>query len=372
MANSPDRTIRVGIIGVGQIGQRHIETYRSIPGVEVAAICGRRLEPTREVAQRFGIPEVHTGVHELLARPDLEAVDVCLHNNLHRPVTVAALEAGKHVYCEKPMAGSYRDAEAMLAAARRSGRMLAIQLATLFAPETKAAELLIRQDALGKLYYASSAGVRRRGRPYVDGYGTPAFVQKELAGGGALYDMGVYHLGQVLFLLGNPQPGRISGRLYQETELDPVRKEESGYNVEELGVGFVQLAGGISLQVFEAWAAHLGSHPGSVILGSQGGIQLTPFTFYHNQGEMELDSTTDLKSLEWRLHTVRGFGNAYDGPQEHWIAALQGRVSLLPTAEVALNAMLISEGITLSDRLGREVTAEEVVAQSPTTALPLP
>jgi predicted dehydrogenase len=371
MGANPDRVIRIGIIGAGQIGQRHIETYQSIPGVEVAAVCGRRPEPTRAAAQRFGIPHATTDIGELLARPDLEAVDVCLHNNLHAPVTVAALEAGKHVYCEKPMAGSYRDAAAMLAAARRADRLLSIQLATLFAPETKAAEHLIRQGALGRLYYASSMGLRRRGRPYVDGYGTPAFVQKELTGGGALFDMGVYHLAQVLYLLGNPAPERLTGRLYQETEMDPARQAESGYDVEELGVGFVRLAGGISLQVFEAWAAHLGNQPGSFLLGSQGGVQLAPFAYYHSQGDLELDSRADLNSLEYRLHNVRGTGTAYDGPQAHWIAALRGRVPLLPTAEVALNTMLVSEGLALSDRLGREVTAEEVIEQSVSTALPL-
>jgi hypothetical protein len=84
---------------------------------------------------------------------------------------------------------------------------------------------------------------------------------------------------------------------------------------------------------------------------------------------LNLDATINLEAFAYRLHTVRDSGDAYDGPQEHWIAALQGRVPLLPTAELALNTMLISEGIYLSSQLGREVTAEEVRASSVSTAV---
>jgi predicted dehydrogenase len=84
---------------------------------------------------------------------------------------------------------------------------------------------------------------------------------------------------------------------------------------------------------------------------------------------LDLDATTNLGAFAYRLHTVRDNGDAYDGPQEHWIAALQGRVPLLPTAELALNTMLISEGIYLSSQLGREVTAEEVMSESVSTAV---
>jgi len=68
----------------------------------------------------------YTDFRELLKRDDIEAVDVCLHNNLHMPVTVAALQAGKHVYCEKPMAGAYCDAEMILRVAHAQGKLLSI------------------------------------------------------------------------------------------------------------------------------------------------------------------------------------------------------------------------------------------------------
>jgi predicted dehydrogenase len=364
-----NRAIRVGVIGVGQIGKKHLETYLSLPGVEVVAIAGRDPERTRSVAQDYNIKNWTTDFHQLIARDDIYAVSVCLHNNLHRDPTISALEAGKHVYCEKPMAGSYRDAEAMLSASRRTGKLLSIQLSTLFSSETKAAKVAIDEGWLGNPYYAQSANSRRRGRPYVDGYGTPAFVRKEQAGGGALYDTGVYQIANLLYLMNNPAVLRISGRTYQETAVDPARFKASGYNVEELGVGLVHLEEDITMSIVEAWAIHLDQAGGSYLVGSLGGIRLNPFGMYHSLGDLDLDIKADLQAFEYRLHNVRENGDAYDGPQQHWIAALQGRVPLLPTAEIALNTMLISEGIYLSDHSGREVTAAEVRELSVSTAM---
>ncbi|GIV78058.1 Gfo/Idh/MocA family oxidoreductase [Litorilinea aerophila] len=361
--------IRVGVIGVGQIGKRHLQNYSGIEGAEVVAIADINEAEAKRVGALFGIPNVYTDFRQLLARDDIDAVDVCLHNNFHMPVTVAALEAGKHVFCEKPMAGSYVDAARMLETAERTGRKLSIQIQNLFDRETKAAKALIDGGHLGRLYHARSTGHRRRGRPFVDGYGSPTFVQKQNAAGGALYDMGVYHISTILYLLGNPAVERISGKTYQELEMDEARRELSGYNVEELGLGFVRMADGITLDIIEAWAIQLDTIEGSSVVGTRGGVRLKPFGYFHTIGDLDLVSTADLDRFQFRLHTVRGHGDAYDGPQQHWIAALQGRVELLPTAQLALNTMLISEGIYLSNQLGREVTADEVREASVSTAV---
>ncbi|MBI1282555.1 MAG: gfo/Idh/MocA family oxidoreductase [Anaerolineaceae bacterium] len=364
--------VRIGIIGVGQIGKHHLERYSKIPNAHIVAISDINEAEARRVAALYNIPDVYTDFRELLKREDIEAVDVCLHNNLHMPMTVAALQAGKHVYCEKPMAGAYVDAEKMLTTAREVNKKLAIQFFSLFSEETKAAKSLIDAGQLGKLYHARSTGHRRRGRPYVDGYGTPLFVQKTHASGGALYDMGVYHIAQVLYLLGNPAPLTITGQTHQEIAMDDKRRKLSNYDVEELGLGFIRLAGGLSLDIIEAWAINLDKLEGSIVVGSDGGVRLDPFGYFRSVGDLDLNSTADLDAMMWRIHNVGDTGDAYDSSQHHWVAALQGRVELLPSAEIALNTMLISEGIYLSSQRGHEVTADEVKAASTSTAQPLP
>ena len=367
--NGAKSKIRVGVIGVGQIGKHHLATYAGIDSAEVVALADIDAGELERVGAIHSVDQLYTDFRQMLERDDLDAVDVCLHNNFHMPVTVAALQAGKDVFCEKPMAGSYADAAEMLARARSLGRRLSIQVNDLFSAETKAAKALIDGGHLGKLYHARSTGHRRRGRPYVDGYGSPTFVQKQNSAGGALYDMGVYHISTILYLLGNGDVLRISGKTYQEMDMDAGRRDASGYNVEELGLGFVRLQDNITVDIIEAWAIHLDTLEGSSVVGSKGGVRLNPFGFYQSVGHLDLNASADLERFTYRLHNVRGQGDEYDGPQQHWIAALQERVDLLPTAEIALNTMLISEGIYLSEKLGREVTSEEVKETSTSTAV---
>ncbi len=363
-----DKKIRIGMIGCGQIAQHHMRTYSGISDAQLVACCDVNETAARKAADEFHIPNVYTSISEMLKRDDMEAVDVCLHNNLHMPATVAGLEADKHVYCEKPMAGSYRDARTMWETAKKLGKKLHIQLSTLYSNETRAAKELIEAGELGELYHARSTGHRRRGRPYVDGYGTPTFVQKQNAAGGALYDMGVYHIAQVLYLLGNPSVERISGKTYQKLEMDEARRKTSGYNVEELGLGFVRFAGDMTMDIIEAWALNLDQIEGSCVLGTKGGVRLDPFGFFRSVGNLDIDGTVNLGAALYRWNNVKKI-IGYGGSQEHWIAALQGKVELIPTADIALNTMLISEGIYLSEARGREVTADEVVQSSISTAI---
>ena len=362
--------VRVGVIGVGQIGKQHLNNYaQKIPDAEVVAICDINDTELARVSELYKIQDTYHYFRDLLKRDDIEAVDVCVHNNLHNPITVAALQAGKNVYCEKPMAGTYIDALNMYKTAQAAGRKLSIQLNTLFEKPTKAAKAIIDEGLLGHIYHARSAGHRRRGRPFVDGYGTEKFVQKDISAGGALFDMGVYHISMMLYLLGNPAVERISGKTYQEMDMDPARRQSSGYNVEELGLGFVKLSQGLTLDIIESWAINLDKFDGSVIVGSQGGIRLDPFGFFYSVGDLDINGSAEMAGFDWRLHSLRENADAYDTAQQHWVAALQGRVPLLPTAELALRTAMISEGIYLSNKLGREVSAEEVEAMSVSTAV---
>ena len=363
------KKVRIGIIGVGQIGKSHLRNYAKIDDAEVVALADIDEPEGERVAKLFDIPNIYNNGYKMLERDDLDAVDVCLHNNLHMAGVVAALRAGNNVYCEKPMAGTYTDAETMYRVAQETGQLLHIQLGTLYSAETKAAKYLIDGGHLGNIYHARSTGFRRRGRPYVDGYGTFNFVRKDISAGGAFYDMGVYHIARMLYLLGNPEVLRITGKTYQETPIDPRRREISRYSVEELGMGFVRLENNMALDIIESWAIHLDGFGGSYVVGSEGGVRLEPFGYYHNIGDLELNTSADLGKFEYRQHNVHEIGDIYDSSQHHWIAVNQGRVELLPTAAVALNTMLISEGIYQSEKLGRELAADEVREMSKSTAV---
>lgn len=361
--------IRVGVIGAGQIAHAHLTNYRKVPEVRVVAVSDLFPEKVAAAKNEFDIPDGYADFQDLLARDDIDAVDVCVHNNKHAPLTIAALKAGKHVYCEKPMAGTYRDAADMLQAARDTGRHLHIQMGTLYSAETRAARRLIDDGHLGKIYYARSFGYRRRGRPFVDGYGSAAFVDKGISAGGALYDMGIYHIAQILHLIGNPAVVTVTGAAHQELDMDEARRSFSGYSVEEMGLGWVRMAGGISFDIEETWAVHHDGQESSKILGSQGGLRLSPLTFFSGVSDMPFSATIDVGSADARWHACDPETKYYASSQRHWAGALLGRVPLLLTAEYGLNAALISEGIYLSSKEGRELTGDEIRERSRSTAI---
>ena len=361
--------VKLGIIGVGQIGKSHINTYKTIPDADIVAVADINEAEAKRVAAANNIPHILTRFRDLLKMDEIDAVDVCLHNNYHAPVTIAALEAGKHVYCEKPMAGAYPDARKMYETAKKCGKKLSIQLSTLFSKETKAAKRLIDEGYVGKIYFAKSYGHRRRGRPWVDGYGSPAFVTKKNAQGGALYDMGVYHISNILYLVGNPEILTVSGATHDEIDKYEDRAKAAPWEVEELGLGFARLGGGISFVIEESWAIHSSGTDSPLIAGSKGGIKLAPFGYFATVADMPMDATFDLAGSDWRWHACFPTEACYDGPQQHWIAALLGRVPFIDTAAIALATMKISEGIYMSQKLGKEVTGADIEKKSKSTAL---
>ena len=358
--------VRIGIIGVGIIGKSHVQAYKAVPEAEVVAVADLRADEAARVAQEHGIPHVYTDYRELLRRDDVDSVDVCLHNRLHAPVTIAALEAGKNVYCEKPMSWTYAEARAMYETAQRLGRKLHVQVNTLYTADARGAKRLIEDGHLGEIYYAKSCHYRRRGRPWVDGYATPQFGQVATAGGGAMLDMAVYTISRMMWLLGNPPLVSVSGATYQKLEnIYPARRESGHFDVEELGMGLARLAGGITYFVEEAWAIHADQDDGEHVFGSRGGLRVEPLRYFTTLSDMEMDATFDTKAADVRWHRCDPLEEARDHSQRHWVWAQLGRVPLIDTAGLALKASMIVEGVYLSNALGREVTAAEIESAPP-------
>ena len=376
--------VEIGIVGAGNRGRAHAEAYADVDGATIVAVADVDEDAAIGLADTFEVPEVYGDYRDMLDDADLDAVSVCVHNNLHRPVTVDAADAGCHVFCEKPMAATYADAEAMASATDAADVHIGVQNVQLFADETRAARRLIDAGELGDPYYARGVFSRRRGRPYVDGYGTPSFVSTDVAGGGPILDVGTYVIGALLYLLGNAPVERVTGATFEHTDdaYEPElvgdaeqtyrdRLHESHYDVEDVGMGFARLANGSLLSLRAAWHEFLPGEP-SVVAGSQGGVQLDPFEFYTTTADYEATVSLDIDEFERRqglLASDDGYDpDGRDDQFGHWIDTLRGVIDEpIPTGEIALNSMLVMEGIYRSEAAGRELSAEEIAARSEST-----
>ena len=352
----PDQKLKVGIIGTGIIGKSHINRYQSMrEDVEIVGVADINETEAQRVAQENDIRHVFSDYRDLLKVDEIDSIDVCFPNFLHAPATIAALEAGKHIYCEKPMATTGAEAQAMYDTAQRTGKKLAVQMATVFSRETRTAKRLIEEGALGRVYYVKTSHYRRRGRVYVDGYATPHFVQKEKSGGGTLVDMGIYHMAQMVYLLNNPEIETVTASTFQELDMDEKRRTESGYNVEELGTGFVRFRGDITMFFEEAWAANIDGGEGDRIMGSKGGIKFEPFTLYTDLYGMDSDVTFNIDAYERRMRILGHMSDGYENSQQHFVWGVLGRVEMIDTGAIGLTVARLTEAMYQSAEQRKEV-----------------
>ena len=376
------REVRIGLIGAGVQMHSHMRSWATIPGVKIVAASDTNEAKLNDFCDQYNIEHRYVDYREMLMRDDIEAVDVVVHNNLHLPLSVEVMRAGKHCYCEKPMAGSFNDAVTMAKASKALGKMLHIQLNRIYDRGTVLAKEYIEAGRLGRIYHARSYGYRRRGRPYVDGYAEKEFDQTWIAQHGALFDMGVYHISQLLYLLGLPKLERVSGKVYLELDMDPERRNISQFDVEELGVGLAFYENHLTFDILESWAIHGGPFPPSSIHGSKGGIELasvfggppsdpleTPVTFYDEDLSYPRVIKFDMAAENGRRMQVDPKYNWYLNSQSHWAAALRGQCELMPTMDIALETMRVSEGLFLSHVHNRDILADEIPELCKSTAI---
>jgi predicted dehydrogenase len=274
--------IRVGVIGVGWAGQRHLEAYDALDGVRIAGVAALEAPARAALAARYGIDHQVDRWEDLLDLDVLDAVSVAVPTYLHAPIAIAALERGLHVLSEKPIARNAAEAETMVAAARAAGRVLDVGFNHRERGDIHKLKEVIDAGRLGTPYYAKSWWLRRSGIPGVGSW----FTTAELAGGGPLVDIGVHLLDYSLFLLGNPTITAVSASTYDLLAsagfgFDHKSGKTSvpgstGFDVEDLATVFMRLDGGGTLLVEASWAAHRadGDEFGFTVYGTEGGAEL--------------------------------------------------------------------------------------------------
>jgi predicted dehydrogenase len=278
--NGASDRLRVGVIGCG-VGLFHLEGYAAEPRAKVVALAGLDTERCRGLARQFDVEAVYGDYSELLADPTIDAVSVGVPNHLHLPVCLAALEAGKHVLVEKPLARNAEEGGRMVQAARERGKVLAIAFNRRHRHDVALLKQHIAAGKLGRIYYAKAFWMRRAGIP---GFGS-WFTRQELAGGGPLIDLGVHVLDMALYLMGNPRVLSVSAATY--AELGPRgRGAWSGsrfkndvaqpYEVEDLATAFIRLKDGATLHLETCWAAYTGvtDEFGVSLFGNEGGAEI--------------------------------------------------------------------------------------------------
>jgi predicted dehydrogenase len=281
------RKLRVGAIGTGAISQQqHLPSWQELEAegrVELVAVCDVVEQRAEESKETFGARKAYTDYTDMLAREDLDIVDICTQNRLHHATTMAALEAGAHVLVEKPIAMNTAEAEEMVETARKKGLTLMVAQHLRFAPEHEKMKAVIDRGDLGAIYTGNAVWVRRRGIP---GWGR--FHVKSESLGGPLIDIGVHMMDLCAWYMGNPRPVAASGKVYRMFGDRPdyvAGPAPRGYppeefDVEDYALGMVRFENEATMLVEVSWAVNGPDRMQVNVFGDRAGVSTSPATLY--------------------------------------------------------------------------------------------
>jgi predicted dehydrogenase len=359
---------RVAFIGAGAIVQRgHIPSFQRLSNVETVAICDVNLSRAQTVAEEMHIPHAFSDYQEMLAAIQPDIVVVATPNVFHAPMSIAALEAGAHVLCEKPLALTYADAQAMMEKAAQVGRVLTVGTHYRWSTPMRSAKAHVDAGFFGEIYAARTVWQRRSGIP---GYGS-WFTNRDLAGAGSILDIGVHALDRALFLMNYPQPVTVSGALFSKFGTrgiglggwgSDISAPSAGarYDVDDLAWAFVRFSNGAVLQFQVAWASHLAEQFVLELYGTEGAASVG------HRDNIELYSLLNGQAAKVQVEIPNDPLGSYPRLIENFIHHLDGD----PAAEIitpaqALAGVQIIDGIMRSAVAGREITVGEEALHTP-------
>jgi predicted dehydrogenase len=344
--------LRVGMVGVGGIGlDQHLPGWAKVPFAEVVAIADSSSHALARAGDVLPDARRFENWHDLVACPDLDVVDVCTPNRWHAPVALAALRAGKHVLCEKPLATTVAEVEELAEAARSTGKILMAAQQLRFDRTARQFRELINAGMLGEVYYARAQWLRRRLLP-----ARATFTERRLSGGGPAFDIGVHVLDLACWFMGWPEPVSVSANLGTFLARRPDLAGEWGawdrerIDVEDFAVGFVRFANGATLTLETSWLAFQPERETIKVqcYGTRGGLVWPEGTLVGETNQAPWDlRLTDTSRNPAHHDEILAFAEAVRDGQPSPIAVRE-----------TLNGIRVLEAFYRSSELGREITLE--------------
>lgn len=331
--------VRVALLGAGAIAQVvHLPVLSRLPGATLHAVCDTDRAKATAIGNRFGVARAHRSDAEVFADDDVDAVVICTPSHLHEAQAIAALEAGKHVLVERPLALDAAGAERVLAVAERTGRALMVALNNRYRADVLAIKPFAHGGELGELFYVKGGWLNRKMRTV-----RPTWRHRRAtAGGGALMDLGTQVLDLCLWLLNYPRVQRLVAHLHPG----------EGMEVEDSAAVMLWVENGPVLALEVTWSllSQRDRHY-LQLLGTTGSASISPVAVYKEVEHGLLDLTPQLPPGRENLYTA-----SYRRELSHFVDVVRGEQPIeLPREQIELMRL-----VTLAYRSaaeGREVEA---------------
>ena len=346
--------LKVGMLGLGGIAHYHVPGWKASADTEL--IAGSDINPALfpKWQDKHGVTRFYDNPMDLIQDPDIDIIDICSPNRYHMEQTIAALEAGKHVLCEKPLAPTPAEIKQMIAARDRSGKKLMTAQHFRFTGISQAMQTQITKGILGEVYHARAWWLRRNFLPIA-----PTFIHQKHSGGGPCIDIGVHVLDLALWLMGHPRPVAVSGVAKAPLAHHPGAFTAWGnhlipadMDVEDFAAALVRFENGATLILEVSWLLHHATEDIKVWLyGTEAGCEWPKGEFY----------TTDYQAIQ-QFNNIPQL--IEDRMEPHALECVEFARAIredLPSpvpAEQSLHVQAILDGIYRSQACGHEVSIE--------------
>jgi predicted dehydrogenase len=331
--------LKIAIIGTGAIAQiAHIPIWKKISEVELVAVCDSNKNKAQWIAEKFNIRQVYDDVDELLKIDDIEAVDICTPTQSHMSIALAALDSGKHVLVEKPMARNYEEAKRIVDSAKKCKKKLMVAMNVRFRQDAMILNTFTQNGELGEIFYTKTGWLRQKesmiNRPWI--------AEKEISGGGVFMDLGIQMLDVGLWLMGNQKAESVKATTYNKI---------TRLKVEDSAAAFIRLKNGATLTVEVSWT--LLSEKDffyTNLFGTKGGALLNPLRV-HKELHGNLVNVTPSKEES----SINLYKKSYENELRHFVNCLRNGSELSSSGEENLERMRIVDAVYESAKTGREV-----------------
>lgn len=328
--------VRLCVIGVGWVAQVfHLPTLKKFKDVEIVAVCDLDKARAATIADHYGVPRYYTDYLQLLDKEDLEAVIVCTPTDLHKPVTMAALEAGRDVFVEKPIARRYDEAVEMAEYAKKQKRKLMVGMNNRFRPDTMILKSFVEKNELGKIFYAKAGWLKKLAS------NNPWITRKDKAGGGVFLDLGIVMLDLVLWMTGYPEILRVDAKMYKHKTT----------SVEDSCLAFLEMKYGNAVMLEVSWSL-------------QSAQDFFYYNLYGSEGSAMINPLRILKELHGNIVNVTPAKvetpqdlckKSYENELKHFVGAARGLHPVVSTGDEAVHRMKIVEAIYNLAAKGKEI-----------------
>ena len=335
------KKVRIALVGAGHVAQvAHIPAYKRNPNAELVAVVDEDPVKARRIKEQFGFGEWYEDIADMLKSADVDAVDICTPNFLHAPMAIAALRTGRHVLCEKPLARTLAEAEQMVEASEKHGRILMVAYNNRYRDDVTVLAKLIRGKELGDVHIVKAGWLRRAGEWEDRSW----LLEKHKAGGGALLDLGAPLMDLAIYLSNVKKPTAVMCGTFG-------KKGKGG--VEESACAMVRFAGGACLMLEVNWNLR---EPRDVIYlhvyGSRGAAILNPLQIHKSVQGVLVNVTPAIEKKNF-------FQQGYQYEIDHFVECVQDGKQPATSGKDALQVLRILDAMYASAASGRETTLSQ-------------